>query len=176
MPSGKREYVLYTDDSKLGLSAILMHHDRVIAYASRQLKGEKCKIFIDHKNLKYFFTQKELDMRQRRWLELVKDYDCDTRYYLGKSNEEIQIFELAVHARGDAPSLSTLTVQSTLRDRNRAGQSSNEQLQKWRLRDESKGPKLYSVEDGIFRYCDGLWVLSGDSLRENIMKEAHNTP
>ncbi|MES7588717.1 ribonuclease H family protein, partial [Cutibacterium acnes] len=86
----------------------------MIAYASRQLKeyeqrypthdlelaavvfalkiwrhylyGEKCEIYTDHKSLKYFFTQKELNMRQRRWLELVKDYDCEILYHPGKAN------------------------------------------------------------------------------------------
>ncbi|KAL0536907.1 hypothetical protein IC582_025870 [Cucumis melo] len=50
------------------------------------LYGEKIQIFTDHKSLKYFFTQKELNMRQRRWLELVKDYDCEILYHLGKAN------------------------------------------------------------------------------------------
>ena len=50
------------------------------------LYGEKCEIYIDHKSLKYFFTQKDLNMRQRRWLELVKDYDCDILYHPGKAN------------------------------------------------------------------------------------------
>jgi hypothetical protein len=87
---------------------------KVIAYASRQLRkheknypthdlelaavvhalkiwrhymiGNKCKIFIDHKRLKYIFTQKELNLRQRRWLELIKDYDLDIQYHSGKAN------------------------------------------------------------------------------------------
>ena len=50
------------------------------------LYGERCKIFTDHKSLKYFFTEKELNMRQRRWLELVKDYDCSINYHPGKAN------------------------------------------------------------------------------------------
>ena len=50
------------------------------------LYGEKCVIYTDHKSLKYFFTQKDLNMRQRHWLELVKDYDCDILYHPGKAN------------------------------------------------------------------------------------------
>ena len=50
------------------------------------LYGERCEIYIDHKSPKYFFTQKELNMRQRRWLELVKDYDCEILYHPGKAN------------------------------------------------------------------------------------------
>ena len=48
--------------------------------------GERCEIYTDYKSLKYFFTQKELNMRQRRWLELIKDYDCSINYHPGKVN------------------------------------------------------------------------------------------
>ena len=48
--------------------------------------GNKCEIYTDHQSLKYIFTQKELNMRQRRWLELVKDYDCEILYHPGKAN------------------------------------------------------------------------------------------
>jgi hypothetical protein len=50
------------------------------------LYGERCEIYTDHKSLKYLFTQKELNMRQRWWLELIKDYDCEINYHLGKAN------------------------------------------------------------------------------------------
>jgi hypothetical protein len=50
------------------------------------LYGERCEIYIDHKSLKYLFTQKELNMRQRRWLELIKDYDCEINYHPDKAN------------------------------------------------------------------------------------------
>ena len=50
------------------------------------LYGDKCEIYTDHKSLKYFFIQKDLNMRQRRWLELVKDYDCEILYHPGKAN------------------------------------------------------------------------------------------
>jgi hypothetical protein len=50
------------------------------------LYGEKCEIYMDHKSLKCFFIDKELNMRQRRWLELIKDCDCEINYHLGKAN------------------------------------------------------------------------------------------
>jgi hypothetical protein len=48
--------------------------------------GNKCQIFTDHKSLKYIFTQKDLNLRQRRWLDLIKDYDLDIQYHPGKAN------------------------------------------------------------------------------------------
>nr|GEY16112.1 hypothetical protein [Tanacetum cinerariifolium] len=102
------------DALKKCLGCVLMKHVKVIAYASRQLKpyevnypthdlelaavvfvfkiwrhylyGETCDIFIDHISLKYIFTQKELNMRQRRWLEILKDYDANIQYHPGKAN------------------------------------------------------------------------------------------
>ena len=53
---------------------------------SPNLYGERCEIYTDHKSLNYFFTKKELNMRQRRWLELIKDYDCSINYHPGKAN------------------------------------------------------------------------------------------
>ncbi|GJT62091.1 putative reverse transcriptase domain-containing protein [Tanacetum coccineum] len=95
-----------------GLGAVLMQREKVIAYASRQLKpheenytthdlelgavvfalkiwrhylyGTKCTVFTDHKSLQHILDQKELNMRQRRWLELLADYDCEICYHLGK--------------------------------------------------------------------------------------------
>ncbi|KAJ9541044.1 hypothetical protein OSB04_027550 [Centaurea solstitialis] len=114
LPSGSEGFQIYSDASKSGLGCVLMQHGRVIAYASRQLKsyevnypthdlelaavifalkiwrhylyGETCDIFTDHKSLKYIFTQKDLNMRQRRWLELLKDYDVRIQYHPGKAN------------------------------------------------------------------------------------------
>ncbi|GKA83647.1 putative reverse transcriptase domain-containing protein, partial [Tanacetum coccineum] len=54
------------------------------------LYGTKCMVFIDHKSLQHILDQKEMNMRQRRWLELLSDYDCEIRYHSGKSNTEAQ--------------------------------------------------------------------------------------
>ncbi|GAV84963.1 hypothetical protein CFOL_v3_28404, partial [Cephalotus follicularis] len=114
LPTESESFVVYSDASHKGLGCVLMQQGKVIAYASRQLKtheqnypthdlelaavifalkiwrhylyGAKCEIFTDHKSLKYIFTQKELNMRQRRWLELIKDYDCTIQYHPGKAN------------------------------------------------------------------------------------------
>ncbi|KAD3336115.1 hypothetical protein E3N88_31634 [Mikania micrantha] len=114
LPDSNEDMVVYSDASYLGLGCVLMQRGKVIAYASRQLKtheanypthdlelaavvfalkiwrhylyGVKCTIYTDHKSLKYFFEQKDLNMRQRRWLELLKDYDCEILHHPGKAS------------------------------------------------------------------------------------------
>nr|GEU95455.1 retrovirus-related Pol polyprotein from transposon 17.6 [Tanacetum cinerariifolium] len=114
LPEGNDEFVIYCNASHQGLGAVLMQREKVIAYASRQLKpneenytthdlelravvfalkiwrhylyGTKCTVFTDHKSLQHILNQKELNMRQRRWLELLADYDCEIRYHPGKAN------------------------------------------------------------------------------------------
>ncbi|KAD6455060.1 hypothetical protein E3N88_09766 [Mikania micrantha] len=114
LPDGNDDFVVYADASRQGLGCVLMQRGRVIVYASRQLKiheanypthdlelaavvfalriwrhylyGVKSTIYTDHKSLKYFFELKDLNIRQRRWLELLKDYDCDILYHPRKAN------------------------------------------------------------------------------------------
>ncbi|GKA75983.1 putative reverse transcriptase domain-containing protein [Tanacetum coccineum] len=114
LPEGSENFVVYCDASHKGLGAVLMQKEKVIAYASRQLRvheknytthdlelgavvfalkmwrhylyGTKCVVFTDHKSLQHILDQKELNMRQRRWLELLSDYDCEIRYHPGKAN------------------------------------------------------------------------------------------
>ncbi|GKA05362.1 putative reverse transcriptase domain-containing protein [Tanacetum coccineum] len=114
LPEGSENFVVYCDASHKGLGAVLMQKEKVIAYASRQLKvheknytthdlklsavvfalkmwrhylfGTKYVVFTDYKSLQHIQDQKELNMRQRRWLELLSDYDCEIRYHPGKAN------------------------------------------------------------------------------------------
>ncbi|GJT77345.1 putative reverse transcriptase domain-containing protein [Tanacetum coccineum] len=114
LPEGSDDFMVYRDASIKGLGAILMQRMKVIAYASRKLKvheknytthdpklgavvftlkiwrhylyGTKCVVFTDHKSLQHILNQKELNMRQRRWIELLCDYDCEIRYHPGKAN------------------------------------------------------------------------------------------
>ena len=109
-----RDFVIYYDASRQGLGCVLMQDGKVVAYASRQLRpheqnysthdlefaavvhalkilrhyliGNKCEIYTAHKSLKYIFTQPDLNLRQRRWLEFVKDYNIKIHYHPGKTN------------------------------------------------------------------------------------------
>ncbi|GJY56439.1 putative reverse transcriptase domain-containing protein [Tanacetum coccineum] len=82
LPEGSEDFIAYCDASKKGLGAVLMQREKVISYASRQLKIHE-KNYTTH-DLE--LRAKELNMRQRRWLELLSDYDCDIRYHPGKAN------------------------------------------------------------------------------------------
>ncbi|GJX71175.1 putative reverse transcriptase domain-containing protein [Tanacetum coccineum] len=87
---GMEKFVVYYDASHKGLGSILMQKEKAIAYASlnsrHYLNCTKCTVFIDDKNQKYVLDQKELNMRQHRWLELLSDYDCEILYHPGKAN------------------------------------------------------------------------------------------
>ncbi|GJX15562.1 putative reverse transcriptase domain-containing protein [Tanacetum coccineum] len=80
LPEGSENFVVYCDASRKGLGVVLMQKEKVIAYAT------KCVVFTDHKNLQHILDQKELNMRQHRWLELLSDYDCEVCYHPGKAN------------------------------------------------------------------------------------------
>ncbi|GJV53939.1 putative reverse transcriptase domain-containing protein [Tanacetum coccineum] len=74
LPKGSKDFVVYCDASHKGLGA--RHY----------LYGTKCMVFMDHKSLQHILNQKELNMRQRRWLKLLSDYDCEICYHPGKAN------------------------------------------------------------------------------------------
>jgi hypothetical protein len=114
MPDVTKDFVIYCDASKLGLGSFLMQEGKVITYLSRKLRPHevnypthdlelaavvnalkmwrhylirnRCDIYTNYKSLKYIFTQKELNMRQRRWIELIKDYDLNIHYHPRKEN------------------------------------------------------------------------------------------
>ena len=113
-PDFSKDFIIYCDASRQGLGCILMQDRHVIAYASRQLRpheenypthdlelaavvyalltwrhyllGNRCEIYTDPKSLKYIFTQPDLNLGQRRWVELITDYDLGITYTMGKAN------------------------------------------------------------------------------------------
>ena len=166
---------------------MLTQNDKVIAYGSRQLKpyeknypthdlelaavifalklwrhylyGVHCKVYTDHKSLKYIFTQKKINMRQRRWLELLVDYDLDILYHPGKANQvadalsrksqasvnclittqkellqDLEKLGIEVCRHGCNSILNTLTIQPTLMDEIRTTQKHDPQIQEIRYR------------------------------------------
>nr|GEX12831.1 reverse transcriptase domain-containing protein [Tanacetum cinerariifolium] len=127
LPKGSENSVVHCDASHKGLGAVLLQKERVIAYASCKLKiheknytthnlelgamvfalkmwrhylyGMECVVFTDHKSLQHILDQKELNMRQRRLLELLNDYDCEIRYHPGKENMVVDALSQKEHIK-----------------------------------------------------------------------------
>ncbi|KAA0046943.1 pol protein [Cucumis melo var. makuwa] len=229
VPDGSSSFVIYSYASKKGLGCVLMQQGKVVAYASRQLKsheqnypthdlefaavvfalkiwrhylyGEKIQIFTDHKSFKYFFAQKELNMRQRRWLELVKDYDCEILYHSGKANvvadalsrkvshlaafitrqaplhRDLERAEIAVLVGAVTMQLAQLTVQPTLRQRIIDAQSNVPYLVKKRgLAEEGQAVEFSISSDGGLLFERRLYVPSDSAIKTELLSEAHSSP
>ena len=212
-PTSGKEYTLYSDASSIGLGCVLMQDEKVVAYASRQLKsheqnypthylelaavvfalkiwrhylyGEKCRIFTDHKSLKYLLTQKELNLRQRRWLELFKDYDCIIDYHPGKANVVADALSRKVMATlsfqhnewrlaDDGAILAQLKAQPVLKQMIIDAQKNDEEMQKkvQMVRDGDK-TRFSIKEDGSLYFQDRLCVPCDKELKKKLLFAAH---
>nr|GEV36532.1 putative reverse transcriptase domain-containing protein [Tanacetum cinerariifolium] len=163
LPSGSGGFQIYSDASKKGLVCVLMQHElAVVVFALKiwrhYLYGETCDIFTDHKSIKYIFTQKELNMRQRRWLELLKDYDTNIQYHNGKAN----VVANALSRKSGM--LANLQIElEIIKDLERM----DIELCIWSTKVD---------DDGVMWFGDRLCVPSYPTLREAVLSEAHNSP
>ncbi|KAI3808165.1 hypothetical protein L1987_24111 [Smallanthus sonchifolius] len=199
LPDGIDDLVVYCDASNQGLGCVLMQRGKVIAYASRQLKvheknytthdlelgavvfalkiwrhylyGTKCVVFNDHKSLQHIFNQKELNMRQRRWVELLNDYDCEIRYHPGKANVVADAL-----SRKDHVMLHYARIQTDIQTRILEAQHVS--VTEGNMYEEmSCGVELLleSKPNGLLYYLNRIWVPDRDDLRTFLMNEAHKT-
>ncbi|KAG8495695.1 hypothetical protein CXB51_013504 [Gossypium anomalum] len=213
-PEPGKEFVIYSDASLNGLGCVLMQEGKVIAYASRQLKphernypvhdlelaaivfalkiwrhylyGEKCHIYTDHKSLKYLMTQKDLNLRQRRWLELIKDYDLIIDYHPGKANvvadalSRKSLFALrAMNTRlsltDDGSILVELRAKPTFLQQICEAQKNDEKLQFKRAQCESSNDPEFQVgSDGCLLFKGRVCVPQNSELIQKILREAHS--
>jgi hypothetical protein len=202
-----------------------MQEGHVIAYASRQLRkhelnypihdleleavvhalkiwrqyimGTKCQVYTDHKSLKYIFTQKDLNLRQRHWLELITDYDLEIHYHPDKANlvadalsrkehvhsaivvhlpdELAKDFErlnlgIVTHTKG-----VTIELEPTLEQEIHKGQVGDAKIQEIKdLITEGRVPEFMEDEQGTVWFKNRICVPDIDNLRETILKEAHD--
>nr|GEU81662.1 retrovirus-related Pol polyprotein from transposon 17.6 [Tanacetum cinerariifolium] len=163
LPEGSENFMVYCDASHKGLGAVLMQRDKVIAYASRQLKiheknytthdlelgamvfalkmwrhylyGTRCIVFTNHKSLQHILDQKELNMRQRKWLELLSDYDCKICCHPRKGNVVANAFSRKVRPKPLRVRALVLTIGLNL------------PVQILNAQTEARKEEIYKVED-----------------------------
>ncbi|GJT67418.1 putative reverse transcriptase domain-containing protein, partial [Tanacetum coccineum] len=190
LPEGSEDFIVYCDASKKGLGAVLMQREKVISYASRQLKiheknytthdlelgavvfalkiwrhylyGTKCTVFTDHKSLQHILNQKELNMRQRRWLELLSDYDCDIRYHLGKAN----VVADALSRKEREPPLRVQALNEDV---------GGMLLENDKDPEKDRKEKLEPRADGTLCFNSRSWLACYGDLRTVIMHESHKS-
>ncbi|WVZ76429.1 hypothetical protein U9M48_024406 [Paspalum notatum var. saurae] len=203
-----------------------MQEGKVVAYGSRQLHkhevnypthdlelaavvyalkiwrhylfGQRCEIYTDHKSLKYIFTQNELNMRQRRWLELIKDYDLEIHYHPGKANvvadalsrksyanmalgfqmspelcEEFESLNLGFLSH---TTVAAFEAEPTLEEEINKYQKEDEKLQEIRESlKKGEAPDFKEDEQGTLWYKNRICVPNVDNIRKLILSEAHDT-
>ncbi|GKA89131.1 putative reverse transcriptase domain-containing protein [Tanacetum coccineum] len=201
---GSEDFVVYCDASLKGFGAVLMQREKVIAYASRQLRtheenytthdlelgavvfalrlwrhylyGTKCVVYTDHKSLQYILDQKELNMRQRRWIELLSDYDCEIRYHPGKANVVADALSRKEREPIRVRAL-VMTVHPNLPEQIRNAQS--EAMKKKNVKAENLGrliKQIFEVRPDGTRYFDKrVWLPRYGGLRNLIMHESHKS-
>jgi hypothetical protein len=226
LPDVHKPFSVYCDACYTGLGCVLMQEGRVVAYSSRQLKvheknypihdlelvavvhalktwrhylyGQNCDVYTDHKSLKYIFTQSELNMRQRRWLELIKDYELEIHYHPGKANivadalsRKSQVNLMVTHPMPyelakefDRLSLGflnnmrgvTVELEPTLEQKIKEAQKKDEKISEIRqLILEGRGKDFREDAEGVIWFKDRLCVPNVQSIQELILKEAHES-
>ncbi|WVZ89809.1 hypothetical protein U9M48_036168 [Paspalum notatum var. saurae] len=225
-PGVTKPFDVYCDASGNGLGCVLMQEGRVIAYASRQLRkheanyathdlelaavvhalkiwrhyllGNTCHIYIDHKSLKYILTQPELNMRQLRWLELIKDYDLEIHYHPGKANvvadaisrrAHCNVIEIRPTARViccgiDAIEMATeqlielynLIIEPTIKEQIIAAQKQDKGMAYIREGIDDEKRACFTLDDqGVLWFKGRLVVPKDMELRKKILDEAHTS-
>nr|GFB12541.1 putative reverse transcriptase domain-containing protein [Tanacetum cinerariifolium] len=209
------DFIIYCDASIKGLGVVLMQREKVIAYASRQSKihkenytthdlelgavvfalkiwrhylyGTKCIVFTDHKSLQHILDQKELNMRQRRWLESSSDYDCEIRYHPGKANvvadalskkeqEPLRVLALVMTISLDLPKQILNAQTEAQKPKNIKNEDVGGMLvENAKNLEAIREQKLEPRADGTQCLNGRIWLPCYGDLRTVIMHESHKS-
>ncbi|GJY10449.1 putative reverse transcriptase domain-containing protein [Tanacetum coccineum] len=216
LPEGSEDFIAYCDASIKGLDTVLMQREKVIAYASRQLKiheknytthdlelgavvfalkiwrhylyGTKCTMFTNHKSLQHILDQKELNMRQHHWLELLSDYNCEIRYHPGKANVVAEALSRKEQNKPLRVRPLVMTIGLDLPKRILEAQIEARKPENLKSKDvggmlieNSKDPKKSRKEklepraDGALCFNNRSWLPCYGDLRTLIMHESHRS-
>lgn len=228
LPKPEEPFVVYCDASKLGLGGVLMQEGKVVAYASRQLRvheknypthdlelaavvfvlkiwrhylyGSRFEVFSDHKSLKYLFDQKELNMRQRRWLELLKDYDFGLNYHPGKGNvvadalsrktlhmsammvrefellEQFRDMSLVCEWTPQSVKLGMLKIDSEfLKSIKEAQRDDVKFVDLLVARDQTEDSDFKIDDEGVLRFRGRICIPDNEEIKKMILEESHRS-
>ncbi|GAU29982.1 hypothetical protein TSUD_360970 [Trifolium subterraneum] len=222
IPDPDKKYVVYCDASNKGLRCVLMQEGAVVAYASRQLKpheenypthdlelaaiifalkiwrhhlyGVQFALYNDHKSLRYLFDQKELNTRQRRWMEYLKDFDFELNYHPGKANvvadalsrkalyaSEILMYQCGLYEKfrdmnlnvtywKDGVKLNRIELTCDLRSTIGSAQVKDIDLQR-----RIGKPEFTVADDGVIQFGNRICVPNDAELKRLILEEAHKS-
>ncbi|GJZ12005.1 putative reverse transcriptase domain-containing protein [Tanacetum coccineum] len=167
---GLEDFVVYCDASRIGLGYVLMQRGKVIAYASRQTNSV---IYTDHKSLQQIFSQKELNMRQHRWIELFSDYDCEICYHPGKANVVADALSSKERVKPKRARAMNMILQLSIKDRILAAQK--EAVDEFAKLQKGLNEMIKQRNDGTLYYLDQIWVPLKGEVRTLIMDEAYKS-
>ncbi|GJY64481.1 putative reverse transcriptase domain-containing protein [Tanacetum coccineum] len=205
LPEGMKDFVVYCDTSLKGYGAVLMQREKVIAYASRQLNVHeenytthdmelgavvfslrswrhylyrtKYVVFTDHKSLQYILNKKELNLRQRRWIELLSDYDCEIRYHPGKANVMADALSQKERNKPLRVRALMMTVYNDLPKQIREAQE--EAMKGENVKEENLGrliKQIFEFHPNRTRcFRNRVWLPRFDRLRDLVMHESHKS-
>ncbi|GJZ23094.1 putative reverse transcriptase domain-containing protein [Tanacetum coccineum] len=207
---GSEDFMVYCDASHKGLGVVLMQREKVIAYASHQLKihektytthdlelgsvvfalkiwrhylyGTKYTVFTDHKSLQHILDQKELNMRQHRWLELLSDYNCEIRYHPGKANVVADALSRKERNKPLRVRALVMTIGLNLPKQILEAQIEAHKLENFKkedvgsmIRKDIQKEKLEPRVDGTLCLNGRSWLPCYGDLRTVIMHESHKS-
>ncbi|GKB79116.1 putative nucleotidyltransferase, ribonuclease H, partial [Tanacetum coccineum] len=174
LPDGPKDFVLKiheknytTHDLELGAVVFALKIWRHYLY------GTKSVIYTDHKSLQHIFSQKELNMRQRRWIELFSDYDCEIRYHPGKANVVADALSRKERVKPKRVRAMNMILQSSIKDRILAAQK--EAVDEFAVLQKGLDEMIEQRSDGTLYYLDRIWVPLKGEVRTLIMDEAYKS-